>query len=335
MKKAIAPGKLILSGEHAVVYGQPALAMAVNRYAQAWVSEQQGRLIAFDLLNLKYHKSMTMKALREVKRQVQQRYDGFLRGEGHIRDVLKLPIELSQYAFTHLLETLNHQLSDGVKLSSHSDIPIGCGMGSSAAMILCVMHAIAEHQGLKLTLENYLERARETENMQHGRSSGVDVQVSLRGGCLRFQQGEFVERALPTMPLYIVNTGKPTSSTGECVAAVAPYMQDNTLLADFASITQAMDEAIAQQSLVAMQTSIRENHRLLTHIGVVPTRVQEFILAMEQAGHAAKICGAGAVAGEHAGIVLIVAEEKPQEICHRFGYELEEVQGDARGLHSI
>jgi hypothetical protein len=56
---------------------------------------------------------------------------------------------------------------------------------------------------------------------------------------------------------------------------------------------------------------------------------------MEQAGHAAKICGAGAVAGEHAGIVLIVAEEKPQEICHRFGYELEEVQGDARGLHSI
>ncbi len=335
MKKAVAPGKLILSGEHAVVYGQPALAMAVNRYAEAWVSQQQGSLIGFDLLNLEYHKSMTMKALSKLKQRVQMSYDKFLRGEGHIRDVLKLPIELSQYAFTHLLEKMNHKISDGVKLSTHSTIPIGCGMGSSAAMILCIMHAVAEQQGLTLTLENYIEHAHETENLQHGRSSGVDLQISLRGGCLRFQNGEWQPRELPQMPLYVVNTGKPQTSTGECVSVVAPQMQNASLLEQFATVTNAMDAAIAKQDVMIMQQCVRENHQLLCQIGVVPEKIQAFIEAVERTGAAAKICGAGAVAGEQAGMVLIVADHMPTAVCQHFGFQVETIAGEAHGLRSI
>jgi mevalonate kinase len=335
MKKAIAPGKLILSGEHAVVYGQPALAMAVNRYAQAWVSEQHGRFIAFDLLNLQYHKNMTMKALHKLKQRVQTSYEGFLRGEVHIRDVVKIPGELSKYAFTHLLEKVNHQLADGVKLSTHSDIPVGCGMGSSAAMILCVMHAIALQQGLHLSPESYLEHAKETENLQHGKSSGVDLQVSLRGGCLRFQQGVVHSRSLPDMPLFMVNTGKPQSTTGECVSAVASKVDHPVILADFAAVTNAMDAAIELQNLAEFQRCIRTNHQLLVNIGVVPEKVQQFITAIEQSGAAAKICGAGAIRGEAAGIVLIAAESMPQQICEQFGYQVEAITGDRLGLHSV
>ncbi len=335
MEKAVAPGKLILSGEHAVVYGQPALAMAVNRYAEAWVSQQQGALIGFDLLNLQYHKSMTMKALRKLKHRVQDNYAAFLRGEAHIRDVLKLPIELSQYAFTHFLEKVNHQLSDGVKLSTHSTIPIGCGMGSSAAMILCIMHAVAQQQGLQLTLDNYIEHARETESLQHGRSSGVDLQVSLRGGCMRFQDGTWQARSLPNNPFYMVNTGKPHTTTGECVSAVKATMQDAALLAAFADITEAMDAAIASQNQHELQRCVRENHRLLCRIGVVPDKVQAFIDALEKTGAAAKICGAGAVAGDNAGVVLIVADDMPTRISDQFGYQSEIIAGEAHGLRNV
>lgn len=335
MKKAIAPGKLILSGEHAVVYGQPALAMAVNRYAEAWVSEQQGRLIAFELLNLKYHKSMTMKALHKLKQRVHSSYQDFLNGKVHIRDVVKLPGELSKYAFTHLLEKLNHTLSDGVKLSTHSNIPVGCGMGSSAAMILCVMHALALQQDLHVSPESYLEHAKETENLQHGRSSGVDLQVSLRGGCLRFQQGISQPRNIPNMPLFMVNSGKPQSTTGECVSAVAHKINNPITLTDFAAVTNAMDAAIGLQDLAEFQRAIQANHRLLVDIGVVPEKVQSFITAIEQSGGAAKICGAGAIRGDAAGIVLIAAETIPQKICEQFGYQVEAIEGDRLGLHSV
>lgn len=334
MKKAIAPGKLILSGEHAVVYGQPALAMAVNRYAEAWVSEQQGRLIAFELLNLEYHKAMTMKGLHKLKQRLHHSYEDFLNGKLQIRDVLKFPSELSKYAFTHLLEKLNHQLADGVKLSTHSTIPVGCGMGSSAAMILCVMHALALQQNLMISIEKYLEHAKETENLQHGRSSGVDLQVSLRGGLMWFLQGIATPRTIPTIPFYVVNTGKPESTTGECVEKVATIIDHPALLSDFSAVTQAMDHAIQQQSLSELQLTVRDNHRLLTHIGVVPPKIQEFITALEQQGSAAKICGAGAIRGEQAGIVLIAAEHPPTSICQQFGYQLETITCDSHGLRT-
>lgn len=335
MRKAVAPGKLILSGEHAVVYNQPALAMAVNRYATAWVSPQQGAHIAFDLLNLRYHKKMTLSALKKLKTRLHESYQSFLEGDRPIRDVLKLPYELSTYAFSHLLDKLNHQLSDGVKLSSHSDIPLGCGMGSSAAMILSVMHALALQQGLSISSEQYLEHARETEHLQHGRSSGVDLHVSLRGGALHYHQGQISERPLPTIPLWIINTGKPKSSTGECVAAVASKINTPQCLHDFAQVTTALDAALSSHNFPEIQRCIKENHALLTDIGVVPEPIQELIELLMARGIAAKICGAGAIGGDKAGIVLLVAEKLPSGLPDNIVRLIEHIEGDHRGLHSL
>ncbi len=108
------PGKLILSGEHAVVYGNPALAMAVDRYTDTTISRQMAREnILFHLLNFRYSKAFSHTALQRIKQSIHKRYQKFLQGKYDIRDVLKEPFELMQYALTHFSENVNcHCLPD-------------------------------------------------------------------------------------------------------------------------------------------------------------------------------------------------------------------------------
>jgi len=333
MKTARAPGKLIISGEHAVVHGAPAIAIAVNRYASATALQQHESLISFNLLNLSYHKSMTKKALKEIKHRLGESYESFKRGEHSIKDVLKLPFELSQFALGHFLEKINPHDEDGIKLTTQSEIPMNAGMGSSAAMILAVMHAIALSKNKNFDNEYYYQHALETENLQHGKSSGLDIRICLQGGCLYFQNGEFETIPVSQHPIHIVNTGKSASSTGECVEHAKKYFETSALMNDFTAVTQQVKQALSTQDFSAFKKAINDNHRLLCQINVVPDKIQSFIGELEQNGFAAKICGAGAVHGDNAGIVMIIGEHSPEALCAKYNYTLQTIQVDTHGLH--
>jgi mevalonate kinase len=133
-------------------------------------------------------------------------YQRFIHGDFKIRDVLHKPMELAQFAFSLFFEALNLKLTQGIKIHVRSDIPMGCGMGSSAATILSVVHAIANHMEIDLPTERFLRLAHEAENMQHGYSSGLDLRVSMQGGCLYFKDNQSYSRSIPTIPLYLINT---------------------------------------------------------------------------------------------------------------------------------
>lgn len=335
--KVLAPGKLILSGEHAVVYGQPALAMAVNRYVVARAQSQLLPLVSFNLSDLSYERGFTLYALKRLKNRIKSKYQRFISGDFTIRDVLQQPVELAQFAFSVFQEALNLKLTQGIKIHIQSDIPMGCGMGSSAATILSIIHAIAHHLKMDITPDWYYRLGLEAENMQHGYSSGLDLRVSLYGGCIYVNDNMITQRTVPTLPLFIVNTGIPVTSTGECVSHAAPYFKTSTIGADFGAVTHAMDAALQQNQVLATQQAIAANHRLLTTIGVVPRRVQQFIAAVEAVSGAAKICGAGAVAGDHAGIVLVVTEDPTalQALCTEYNYPILPITGESRGVHVI
>jgi mevalonate kinase len=337
MMRVFAPGKLILSGEHSVVYGQPALAMAVNRYVVASADSQLLPLISFSLSDLSYERGLTLQALKRLKSRIKSKYQRFISGDFTIREVLQQPVELAQFAFSLFQEALNIKLTQGIKIHIQSDIPMGCGMGSSAATILSIIHAIAHHLKMDMASDWYYRLGLEAENMQHGYSSGLDLRVSLYGGCIYVKNNEITTRTVPTMPLYIVNTGVPQTSTGECVSVAAKYFKHSDIAKDFGAVTDAFDAALQNNQLHAMRCAIRENHRLLSSIDVVPQRVQQFITDVEALDGAAKICGAGAVSGDHAGIVLVITDqlEALEKLCATYHYSMLPIRGESRGVHVI
>lgn len=335
--KVFAPGKLILSGEHAVVYGHPAIAMAVNRYAVATATPDLSPHVSFHLSDLAYERKLSISALEQLKKRIKNNYQRFIHGDFKIRDVLHKPVELAQFAFSLFFETLNIKLTHGVRIRLESDIPMGCGMGSSAATILSIVHAVAHHMRLDLPQETFFELGLAAENAQHGFSSGLDLRVSLNGGCVYVKNGEIHTRAVPSAPMYMVNTGIPESSTGECVAAVAHHFKKNNIGNEFAAVTDAMDLALQNNQLAAVMDSIKENHKLLSTIGVVPAEVKKFISEIEHLNGAAKICGAGAISGKNAGIVLAVTEniDALEALCARHHYAILPITGEARGVHVV
>lgn len=333
--KVHAPGKLILSGEHAVVYGKPALAMAVNRYVVASASPQLLPLVSFDLSDLSYEHGLTLTALRRLKNRIKQKYQRFIAGDFKIRHVLQKPVELAQFAFSLFLETLNIKLTQGIKIRVQSDIPIGCGMGSSAATVLGIVHAMAHHLRVELSPEFFFRLGLEAENMQHGYSSGLDLRISMHGGCLLMKEGEIYAREVPRVPMYLINTGIPETTTGECVAHAATYFKTSQIGDDFARVTEAMDVALQENNIAEVMRAVRDNHQLLTKIGVVPQMVQQFIADVEKNNGAAKICGAGAVAGDKAGVVLVVTDHLAalENLCARYHYSILPISGESRGVH--
>ncbi|WP_421862187.1 mevalonate kinase family protein [Motiliproteus sp.] len=310
---ARAPSKAILSGEHAVVYGKPALALALCRYATAEIeaAPELGDDAELHLDTLDTRVRIRLDQLAPLRRQLQQYHQQFIAGERPIETVLAQPALLFQYALS-LLPDCSSTLS-GRRLTLRSQIPLGAGMGSSAATVTALLKAVCGYANKPLTTEELVALVTQCEQLQHGRSSGLDPAVCGRGGLLRFQQTEI--EPLPAIlgqGWYLFDSGKPECSTGQCGSQVRRHFGQSGIWDEFAAITEQFQQALLAANPEQIHTSIRQNQRLLERIGVVPDRVQRLVRDLEQQGASAKVSGAGAVSGSRAGLLLIYAPELAQ-----------------------
>lgn len=333
--KALAPGKIILSGEHAVVYGKPALVMAVDRYAETSISSNTDSRVHFELVDFDENSSLTIQALRELKGRLLRNYQMFLNGELGIREVLKKPFHLFEFLFITLIDGVQLKLERGLDIQLRSTIPVGSGMGSSAATLLSVLKGLAEYFKIDFREDDYFQYGLEAEKLQHGKPSGVDPYVSLHGGFVRFQNKKAEKLELPQAPFYLVNTGAPKASTGECVSHVADFFSDSPIWEDFEAVTNEMQKALLKSDIAEVQRWVRENNALLTTIGVVPAHIQNFIKKIEEQGGAAKIAGAGSVRGTSAGMVTVFSEFSPKSITDSYGFDLLNVKGEPLGARVV
>jgi hydroxymethylglutaryl-CoA synthase len=210
-------------------------------------------------------------------------------------------------------------------------------MGSSAATIISTQWALNAFYQKNLSKDALLSLAIESENLQHGRSSGIDLYLSTYGGCWLIDGIQKTPLSLEKLPLFWIHTGAPESTTGECVAhSQSCFQQDATLSAQFRAVTESMASAIETQDAPQFQTALQHNHELLCHLGVVPARIQAFLSQVHQAGAAGKICGAGSIRGESGGIVMVCGDRPLLEpLCHAQGWTLQPLIPTMQGVRIL
>jgi mevalonate kinase len=343
---ARAPAKAILSGEHAVVFGQPALALALATYADVSISPSDTYADAATracdscellLSDLDQRYIIELATLDCFAERCVQRHQRFIDGDLAIDAVLPGAADLYHYALALLLQQPQAiSALAGCRIELRSDIAIGSGMGSSAATVSALLMAVSGWLNTPLTTTQLTDLTTRCEMLQHGRSSGLDPAICARGGLLQFDQG--VVESLPVeldQHWYLVDSGRPSCSTGRCTSQVRQQFSASEIWLEFGRVTRQLATAVTQQSSSQIRTALRTNHRLLCRIGVVPEPVQRFVDLVEQHGGGAKISGAGAVIGEAGGLLLVYYPGDPEPVfsslLESFGYSWQAMEQDTHG----
>ena len=300
MQVASAPGKAVLSGEHSVVHGSPALVMALEqRLTVRYHPDTLPRLswLAPDRVH-----EMALEKFSSLRHRLDNAFESYLKGERSIKEILNRPAELLFYTvdMAHLLGEVK-QLPRG-KVEINSDIPIGAGMGSSAALLAALLTLFTRIEGKN----EMIRQVRHCERLQHGRGSLMDASAVVLGGLVKVE-GDVSSRVdfVPSefdQDWYWIHTGTPTVSTGVCVDQVRRHFGDSDIWSEFSAVTDAMHDRLSQGD--SIDELVKQNHRLLNRIGVVPAQVAALIERIEERGGVAKVSGAGSVQGDAAGLVL-------------------------------
>lgn len=336
--KVKAPAKLILSGEHAVVRNHTALTVALNYFTYCEVStntEQNSSGVELTIPQFNFSKHISWQELINLHIQLEHNYQKFIDGLISVSQVLASPVELCWFSIIIFMmkshKNINHRLK--LKVDLNSEVPIGAGMGSSASILVALLTGLNRFFSNSLCKDTIYQLALQAENLQHGYSSGIDIQTVLNNGINYFYQDQekkknsFVDIKLDHLNFYLIHTGKPNSSTGECGARVKQnFNQQHIIWSDFAQCTELFKKNLEKQSKENIIHSIKTNHRLLNQLGVVPEKVNQFILEIENQHGAAKICGAGSITGESAGMVLAIGNYSDlKTICDNYGFSIEKL----------
>ncbi|BBP46593.1 mevalonate kinase [Thiosulfatimonas sediminis] len=328
------PSKLILCGEHAVLYGSPALSVAINLPTLCKIEWQalpigHGCELLIDLPDLQHIRRYTSRQWQDQMLEIELRFSEFHQPSSATKNAILLdPTQLIIVCMAQLNRW--HPLTEGLwHIRIHSENWLKRGMGSSAAVILATLKAAAAQLALPLKEAQLLKLASTIENYQHGRSSGLDPATLLAKDVIEFHAPNSIHRLglkLFPLPAWLIDTGEAQSSTADCVKQVQQnFADDNALWQNFTKVVRQIKHAWQAQTVNEFTAGIRQNQQLLEHIGVVPTKVQALIKRLNQLEPpfaCAKVCGAGSVSGDAAGVVIYFGYHAPTKLCHEMGYKL-------------
>lgn len=307
-----APGKIHLLGEHAVVYGKPALLAAVDKRVYV-------RIMNYEL-------------------RIRNNGNLIINTAGN-DSLIRIAVSIFQRAFK--IEKLMP-----LEITVSSQIPSGCGLGSSAAVAAATAGALMKSVKNIWNPAKINELAYQAEKIAHGNPSGADNTAVVFGGLVWFRREfEFLKSiwSLPVasykIPKFaILNSGIPAESTKEMVELVRTNYSKrkkyfNDLFENQEEQTKKLLLSLKEGNREKLKEAIIAGEDNLEKMGVVGKKAGEIIKFITKLGAAAKICGAGGVKNG-SGAVLCYHDNllKLKPVENKFNVKLENISLACEGI---
>jgi len=284
--KSSAPGKIILFGEHAVVYGRPALAVPVTQvHADVEVTASSRNGIWIDAPDINLHAEVNT-----------------LPSDHPIASVIHNFLFISRISpFPNL----------DIKITS--TIPVASGLGSGAAVTVALTRALLSHLDYPMPDEGINSFAYEIEKLHHGTPSGIDNTVVTYAKPVYFIKGQPIETFSVGNPFTIVigNTGV-SAPTKESVADVRKLWEADQakwegMFDKVGTIAKEARKAIESGKAKVLGKLMNQNHTLLQEMTVSSPELDNLVSAVLNAGAAgAKLSGGG----RGGNMIALVEKEK-------------------------
>ena len=310
--KASAPGKVILFGEHFVVYGVKTILCAIN-------------------------KRITVTAEKNAEHKISIKSD-----IGNLRLQPNKPIsEISSplKPFYYLANKMIQDQHTGIEIVVESDIPLGVGLGSSSAC--CVAGAAAVSRLFhNMSKEEILKLAIEAEKTIFENTSGADCTVCTYGGLMEFDKGKGFKKieSEPNFHLVIANSNME-HSTKSVVAKVKKFKDENeeeftTICNNESILVKEVLELLNENNIEEIGKKMNKNQEYLEQIGISNDRLREMIKIGQKESFGAKITGAGGGGC----IFTLTNESNLRQMINQFkekNYECFSVKIDFKGLDTF
>ena len=269
--KASAPGKVILFGEHFVVYGIKSILCSINKRVTVTAEKTNERKISIN--------SEIGKLVLEPNESISE---------------MNSPLKPFYYLANKAIKDQNI----GLKIQIESEIPLGAGLGSSSACCVAGAAAIFKLFG-EISKEKILEIAIEAEKTIYQNTSGADCTVSTYGGLMEYDKNNGFRKIEdePNFQLVIANSNIE-HSTETMVSRVKEFENKNKEkfheLSNLESnLVNDVLKLIKENKIKGIGEKINQNQKFLEEIGISNEQLEAMIKIGQKTSYGAKITGSG------------------------------------------
>jgi len=309
---ASAPGKVILFGEHFVVYGVKAILCSINKRVTVTAEKTSERKISIN--------SKIGKLELEPDKPISE---------------INSPLKPFYYLANKSIENKD----SGIRIHIDSEIPLGAGLGSSSACCVAGAAAIFKLFG-NISREEVLKLAIEAERTIFENTSGADCTVCTYGGIMEYDKNKGFKKIEyePNFQLVIINSNIE-HSTQSMVSKVKEFENKNTeefsRLSDLESkLVEDVLKLVKENKIQEIGQKMNQNQKYLENIGISNKELTKMIRIGQESSFGAKITGSGGGGC----IFALTNESNLQNILKKFkdnNYECFSTKIDFKGLNTF